>query len=355
MTAFVVARGAFMVAARIGGFDPLSADAWSRWDSQHYVDIATSGYELFDCATIHFPRAGWCGNAGWFPAYPLLIGVLTKLGASATFAGALLAALFAIAWLVLLWNAFLDARLTRENVLTLLLAAFWPGAIYQHAVFPISMVTLTTLATMALALRGRAASAGIAGAIGAFSYSTAFLIAPVAAAATLLDTREPMRARLIRAAKIAGPIVLGFVAVLATHQVTVGAWDAFFKVQAKYGHGLHSPLSTLGHAISAGGTVPAVQAIFVAALVLLVLVLPRRERGAPREPWIAWVRILVATYWIFPLVMGNEVSLYRADTLLVSAVLLTRRLPFLVQVALVVIAIPLACAMASLFFEGAIV
>lgn len=42
----------------------------------------------------------------------------------------------------------------------------------------------------------------------------------------------------------------GFVAVLALHHVTVGAWDAFFKVQAKYGHAVHNPAGTLGQLVA---------------------------------------------------------------------------------------------------------
>ena len=47
---------------------------WTRWDSNHYIDIATRGYYSEYCQ----PPAdtAWCGSTGWFPCYPLLARML---------------------------------------------------------------------------------------------------------------------------------------------------------------------------------------------------------------------------------------------------------------------------------------
>lgn len=77
---------------------------------------------------------------------------------------------------------------------------------------------------------------------------------------------------------IAGTLVLrGFGAVLLIHQLSLGHWDAFFMIQARYGHGLHNPLWTLGDTImpifedprTRADTFPALQTCFMLFLLIV--------------------------------------------------------------------------------------
>src|SRR5215211_5430283 len=118
----------------------------ARWDSWNYANIARVGYLLQPCnpATSPFSAADWCGTAGWFPLYPLGMRGLHLLGLSWPAAGWLLSELCTFGSLLLIWM-LLGARLTAANLWCLALAVVFPGSIYYHAVFPISLVTFATL------------------------------------------------------------------------------------------------------------------------------------------------------------------------------------------------------------------
>src|ERR1043165_2772170 len=70
---------------------------WSRWDSGHYLYIATNGYEYFPCAgKFGYPSNAteMCGNTGWFPGYPFLIKLLNPLLKNTTLLAGLLSKIF---------------------------------------------------------------------------------------------------------------------------------------------------------------------------------------------------------------------------------------------------------------------
>ena len=72
LAAFAVARGLLWAASASTGRGWPGAADLSRHDTFLYLGIAKHGYTLFTC-----PRpGGWCGNAGWFPLFPLLVVVL---------------------------------------------------------------------------------------------------------------------------------------------------------------------------------------------------------------------------------------------------------------------------------------
>src|SRR2546429_9582198 len=63
------------VAAAAFGYSPFHGSTWARWDSTHYLTVAQGGYEFYR-GPADYPFPGWCGNAGWFPAYPWVPGGL---------------------------------------------------------------------------------------------------------------------------------------------------------------------------------------------------------------------------------------------------------------------------------------
>src|SRR6516162_9805571 len=87
---FTAARLASCVGAWLSGVDPLRVSSWVRWDSYWYLRIATGGYRLEPCAG---GASMFCGSTGWFPGYPALIAVVTRLGPRAEAAGLLVSAL----------------------------------------------------------------------------------------------------------------------------------------------------------------------------------------------------------------------------------------------------------------------
>jgi hypothetical protein len=151
---------------------------------------------------------------------------------------------------------------------------------------------------------------------------------------------------------------MGLVVVLAVYQTSVGRWDAWFLVQEKYGHGVHSPVAQLIDRISpltSGGAeglrVPAIQTALVVAMMLVLLATAWwQRRSLDRLSRMVLAFCVVA--WLLPLSLGSGLSLYRAESLLLPAVLLLRLLPRWAAMATVVAFGLLLVPMARLFFEG---
>lgn len=313
LLALLGARAVSSVAALCAGVNPLRADAWVRWDSNHYLSIAQRGSFLERCAPgSGYDAAQWCGNAGWFPLY----GWLLKLAP-----GALLSLAFQAALLLLVWRRWKSWPL-------LLLAAFFPGSIYQQAVFPISLFLVCAVLFLQRPEPGFLA---------AMAYPTGFLLVPVAL----------VRRRLVAALCVC----LGFAAVLLVMQLQTGHWNAYFMTQAKYGFHF-APLDTLFSRLK-----PLVNAryrdftSFAAGtqtlLVLVMIALSVRSWRAQPD-----LGAYAFAFWAFPLCVGGRLSLYRAESLLLPMLPL---LPRKALLPLLVAAVPIAFAMDVAFFRGTLV
>jgi len=349
---FGVARLLLVEAANAVGYDGWSAIAWRRFDSVHYLGIATTGYEYFSCARLGGPASEACGNAAWFPLYPWLLRPLLALGMAPETAGVWVAGLGALGMLVALWTVFLRDRGLR-GWLVLGMAAVFPGAVYQHAIFPISIALLGLVLAAAFTGRERWALAGLAGTGVALSYVTGILVAIPNGLTALLRTRA------LRPALLAGGLAAcGFLLVLVLHQVLLGHWDAFYWVHRKGFPAIARPVETFlavvapaFQRVSHRHRMIAAQAITVATLVLLGLGMAwvGRRRADPARTWAAVAALL---FWAFPLVVGKGVSLYRSDALVLPVLLLLVELPPWVLGGLLIWLAVLAEQMARMFFTG---
>jgi hypothetical protein len=355
LVAFLCARARLYRSARFAHVDGLSAQAYSRWDSAHYLKIAQDGYEFFSCARLPgYDPSEHCGNCGWLPAFPLAVRGLTQLHIEPVLAGSIVAGVFALATLVLMWNAFLGPESSAAGLLTLALAAFFPGHVYEHAVFPISMCAFFQVLSLRLYCDGRYAWAGVAGACAAFTYSSAIFLAGVFAL-HLLGTqwRQGVPRLALRGLASAGVLALGFAAFLLLLQLEVGHWNAYFLVQAKYKFGLNAPWSVFAknihHAFSAG---PPTQTLFVGVLAIALLWAAVRQ---PHREVDSVLALFLLCYWLVPLTLGGQLSIYRAEAVLLPAAPLAAKLPLPVLAALAASAIYLASKMAVLFFASVLV
>jgi hypothetical protein len=353
LAVFVLSTAFNAMVAYNAGMDPRDPGTWARQDSGSYIDIATTGYEYFYCAELkdsHYPPSAWCGSAGWMPGYPALIRALWMLGVPPPWAALAIAAGFCLALLSAVWFWFLDAEWTPSSLACLFLAGFFPGQIYYHAVFPISVFLFLAAMSLHLAERGRWWQAGLAGAAAAFTYTTGFLLAPVLLLGALLTWRERSRQQNFRLGLAAGMVCIGPLALFALHQYLLGVWNALFKVQAKYGHGWHDPLDTLFFGIVSWAELhpPALQRLLV-LVILTAALFAARSAGRLGHLQVS-VLVYLVLYWAFPLAIGPGVSLYRAESLLLPAVVLLRRLPWPALVLLTVAAAAVAYPMTRLFF-----
>ena len=353
---FCAARWLMALAAASVGFDAWKAESWVRWDARHYMAIATTGYEYFSCARIGGRWWEACGNAAWFPLYPWAMRPLIALGMTPAVAGVWVAALGALGMLLALWNAFLRGRGVR-GWLVLGMAAVFPGAVYQHAVFPTSLALLCLVLAASLVVQRRWALAGVAGAGVSLSYVTGVLVTIPNGLAALLRTRT------LCAALLAGGIAAcGILGVLVLHQVLLGHWDAFYWVHRKGFPAMARPLDAfLGVALPAfdpasdpRARTAAAQTLTVAGLVLLGLGTAVATRRRP-NPIRAWALACALLFWLFPLLIGQGVSLYRSDALVLPVLLLLVELPRWALTPVLVWLAILAEAMGRLFFTGYLV
>jgi len=322
LLALLAARLVTAAAALWAGVDPLQSGSWVRFDSYLYLDIARQGYTLLPCPPeSKYAAWQWCGNAGWFPLYAWL------------WPHPLASLLFDAAALLVLWRYLL----AEQDGWALGLAALFPGCIYRQAVFPISLFLLCALAYLAALERGRDRLAAPLGALAAMSYSTGFLLAPVALA---------WRRRLWPALGVCAGVAI----VLAVMRIQTGSWSAYRLIQAKYDFhfapqdALFARLKPLVNPRyrNASTLATAAQTALVLALLAASLASFRRR------PLLA---LYCCAYWLLPLCLGGRISLHRAEGLLMPMVALVspRARPWLLAAAA-----PIAFATSVAFFRGTI-
>lgn len=369
VVAYLAGNAFYWLVAHQSGVNYFAARSHARWDSGNYLKMAQEGYTLYHCIpkpTLPFNPADWCGTAGWFPLYPLGMRWLHGLGLTYGQAGMLLTELFAFGSLVAVWW-LLGARPTVRNLTCLALAAVFPGSIYYHAIFPVSLAVFTTVAFLALLVRGRWVLAGVAGAVSAASYQSGILLAAVAGLWMLVAQRHlGLRAWLGRAVATGGLVCLGLLFVMGLQQLQVGRWDGFLLVEEKYGTGLNNPIDTIKKNIRPQPDpphgpnydpdkhlpkqwAPRHQFILVNVVVLLAVgatVLAGRITGMD------WAILLYTlAYWASPIFVGGNLAQYRTHALLLPCVVLLRHLPTVVTAILVVLAGGVAWEIATLFYR----
>lgn len=352
-----------LAASRVGA-DGSSAKAYAHWDSGHYLSIAQGGYEFMSCSKVPgYNPKDWCGNAGWFPGYPILIHAFTDIGLLGEGAGVTISLFCFFCILLLLWNVFLKGMEVRSRWAVLLLASVFPGSIYYHAVFPISTVLLCMLLTYWLSAKRNWVAAGLAGFLGAFSYPTGILSAPL----SLLFLMPRQKNKKYSWRTLFGPLIvcgftiLGLLAVLLLHYKTTGVWDAFFRVQSKYGFGHHNPLSTAIGLLKPvmqlqfwQAPPQSLQSLFTILLLLLALgTIVRQRKTASAIDLVLLSHGML--FWLFPMILGGGLSIYRAEGLLLPIVVLLRRLPAWFLLILVIIGVLLKFQLSMLFFRGALI
>lgn len=352
-----------------------------RWDSTHYLSIARSGYEMFWCRD----RAGYenfpdviCGNVAWFPGYPVAVRALATTGLSYDAAAVVVSELALLGMFGVLWW-LLGARLTRATGMTLAIGAVFPGGIYFHAAFPIALGTLALLVAVVGVKRGSWPMAAAGGFVAAACHLVGAVGVGMLALSVFFAWKEdPPRTRVAKGAG-AALVALGgvFWAKWMMWRAT-GAWDAYEQInESSYGQGgLRNPFEELRVAYEMpfrdfyfrdDGSTPwlvrqsleahHLQLWLNGALVLLLVGHTAwrlyRARRLEVEEWAAV--LLLGAVFLVPFLAGAKMSWYRNHAQMFVALLLVRRLPWWLQVLVL-----LACAyqyvhLAAMFFAGVIV
>jgi len=346
-----LAGGALLVGAALAtGHDPLHAATWARSDSFLYESIARHGYDVHRCAPGEGMNAHvrWCGNAAWFPGYPLLLAAAAAVGIPLEPAGVVISWLAAAATLVLAWRWFLPRRAA-----PLACAAFVPGLVYLYAIYPLSLLTLAVVVFVRYLGRNDLV-AGLAGGVAALTYPLGLVLVPLLAVVHVFERRRPLSRLLV----LAGPAVASGIGLLVAQRLQTGRWTAYFDVAKEYG-GLHDPVTTitdwltvLRHASQPFdyAMVPIWQFLLVTLLLataVVVAILRRDRRDLPLVVWCLGV-------WFVPLIQSHQ-SLWRSEAALVFLAPLLAPLPRAVVWAAAGGLVVAAFGVAHEFFAGTLI
>jgi hypothetical protein len=345
--------------ALLAGVDPLRLSSGLKWDALRYLDIARRGYEIFPCGDgpIDFPAPppdAWCGNAGWFPLYPMMMRGLHALGVPYAPAGFLITQAALLGAFTVIWR-LLGARLTESSAQCLVIAALLPGSIFQHLVFPISLALLAVAGTVA-AVRARSWwAAGLCAAAGAAAYPSAALLCVLTPVAILVGWRHERIGRRTAQACGAGLIAgAGLFAVGLAFYLDTGHWAAYQLIQRNYGNGLHNPLDTMGEILAGGMT----DAKAWSLLAILLVVGPAAYIGVRKgvrdgfdAELIMYLGLIVGLL-LTPLVAGPRVSSYRSYALLGPVVVLLMGVPERLRLIVICACAGVANLLAFVYFRG---
>jgi hypothetical protein len=356
LLALVAALAAIWIAAAVATVDPRRGSSYVRWDAYNYITIALYGYSL----DVEDGRVVG-GNAAWFPAYPLAIRAIKPSHLSPAKTGRLISSAFAFALLVVIWRLLPGVDPARRAV-PLLLAAFFPGFIYYHAVFPISMAACLGVLAIACSARRLHLAAGTFGALAAASYTTGFLLGVALTLGVVLDAGLSWRGKLVGLVKGPALVALGLASVFLYQERSVG-WDGFFRMQRDYcateRADVVSMFLTNTRHVWAGNFQPEylfqLETVLVAVLMVVLAVLCWRQRRAlgPLE-WLLFANAVV--FWAFPHLVGPAGrNSPRADALLVGMTPLLARLPFTGQVLLLVVFAALGTGISIGFFTTVVI
>lgn len=350
--AFALARVAIVLFAAFHGIDARVPAPWFQWDGNIYHKIALEGYELRRDPNM---PSGWIGSAGWMPLYPWTArGTIVLTGMHSDVAMLLVPAVCHLITLMLVWNILLKPLADKSKWLLLVAAAFFPGMIYQHAAFPISMATLFIMLHLWLMLEGRWLWSGICGAGAAMSHPMGWILGSIGVAwgCWPLDRRS-RRERF--AAIAAGALSMcGILGVFLADHLSVGDWHAYLTIQSNYQHATQFPPMMLWYDLrtlieSFRFQAPSHQALLVSAVILQCLIYVGRRREQNRTEVL--LCLFAALYWLFPLSV-SEISVQRAHATLLPTVVLMRHLPRPTQWLATILMILVALELSERYLRG---
>ncbi len=335
---------------------------WAHWDSGHYLKIAENGYEYFSCAGLFgYPEdtKEMCGNCGWFPAYPFLIKTFGYLFQDKKLISGIISKVFCFFILFMVLVIADIRKFTFRNLLFLSIAGFFFGFVYYSAVFPISAVLFLALAAIYFYFKRNICISGLFCMLASLFYPTAILISfAIATTIFFRDQAIPVKKRIQKCIIPISMGITGLLIVFLIFQLQVGEWDAFMKVQSKYGHGIQNPIKKAAGVIEkfnaeifSADNFSNLQSISVLAGFLILTRAFIRKKLYQNELYLLSY-CYVAFYLISPWTLGGNISLYRAESLLLPAVFLLKDLKTKWILLIVLILLAIGGPMSYFFFEG---
>jgi len=249
-------------------------DVWGRWDAQHYLAIATAGYQGKEMA--------------FFPLYPFLIHIFGGLiGDHLTAALVIsnLAFLVALGYLYALVKLeFGDESIAFHAIFYI---AIFPTAIFFSAVYTESLFLALTVASVYYARHGNYITSGVFGALAAMTRVEGMLTAIPLAYEAWHGWRERGGTALTRGTIGVLLVPAGLFAYMGYLYALVGDPLFFLKIQDNWNRHLALPWISIvntvkeirAHPLASGGTVNhVIELAFTLAFLALVVVAFKKLR-----------------------------------------------------------------------------
>lgn len=324
--AFILHTAFIQTGGLQSGHSVFKAADFVRYDSYLYQEIARNGYDLFPChekfEEYDETSGAWCGNAGWMPLYPLLIRILHATGLHEYTASYLISTFFCL--FTYIFTALLIRQYTGKAWSLLMLPAiFFPSSVYYNAAFPVSLMLCLMLAGIYFWNEKKYTATLLCSLLLPLSYSTGFTGALIwMLYAFILYKRKDSRTKQAFYTSLA--YAAGFLVFMTWQWIATGTWNAFFLVQAKYGHGIHNFLPDLRD-LFLGIFGPGLQVNWQPVQTLLILgttvYFITNYKSTSNMQLLPL--IVVGFLGLFPFLIGsNQLSMFRAESLLLPMILL---------------------------------
>ncbi len=316
---FAAFAALYVIITLIGGSDLLFKPVW---DIGHYQTIAQSGYEIHPCdPAVDYPVGRYCGNVGWFPAWPLALKILSLN--QVTIGIRILPYIFALLGFVLFYNILRFLANTTAAVIGTVALASLPGAFYFLTGFPYSfMLALFSLYLYYLyraEARGRKYLLPIIAVLISLSYPSAFLTAVIPFIMVVREYFSDRKNRSIGSvtkdlAYYLLPFALGPLLLSLYFYLTFDDFLLILHFQEKYARQWNFPLIVIWRSLT---EYPALYVENVALLYygLIFIVFPRYRS----KPELVGYFLL---FYLFSPATGSIMSVYRHYLLLFPAAMI---------------------------------
>lgn len=359
----------------------LDLHTWTQWDQAHYLDIAQSGYQAFPCLPESgFNQGDWCGNAAWFPFFPLLIRVFILLfhkEYNEAYIGLLLSNAFFLILLLFvlpLLSKDIGCKQKPTNILyRSLFFVFFPSSIFFHANYPLSLALCAGALSLHLVFKNKALISIPLSFIASIAYPPMLVLtAPIAIYGACM--LFPLRTKKVKPLHVLNWVLCASAPCLSYYiaQIYIDLNTripySFKLVGEKYGHGLHNPFYAFKSVLIRASTLnefSSLQTVFLAFVVVCLIVnyLTTSHNSSAFQPHSLTSKDIsmlsfICAFLIIPMVVGGAVSTYRTESLSSLAMVImsdkyisNNAFRFLV----LTLAATLSIASINLFLEGRLV
>ena len=335
-----------------------------QFDAAHYLTIAENGYECFSCLERfggNWNKNDWCGNAGWFPGYPLTIRIANVFVKDYKTSAVLLNQIFILGMALLIFR-LMELQGTKQRFLSLLTSLVVPGFIYFFAIFPMAGTMFFILLAFYSYLTRNNTLLFITVFLSTIYYPTgAFVIVPIIITSIIL-AKDNLRKIIWDNTILCIAVLLGLLFVCGVMYADTHYYDAYFKVSSKYNNHFHLPFIQMWRQVmgifdpsNTSITKNIQSSICIFGIILIVILNFVRFIQHKLNPLEMLSTIYLLIFLFLPWSLAGDFSSYRSESLLLPFIFSNSKFDNKVLFVLFIVFSLLGIFLGFDFFSGKIV